>query len=73
MIYNGQVLRSLPVNLSKLVCKGKISEFAGKRRFKIDDFVGKCYFKIPRCHNSTRDYFYLKLLRGSVSQAIWHT
>lgn len=22
MIYNGQVLRSLPVNLSKLVCKG---------------------------------------------------
>lgn len=22
MIYNGQVLRSLPINLSKLVCKG---------------------------------------------------
>lgn len=39
MIYNGQVLRSLPVNLSKLVCKGKINEFAGKRRFKINDFV----------------------------------
>lgn len=42
LIYNGQVLRSLPVNLSKLVCKGKINDFAVNWHFKIDDFVGKC-------------------------------
>lgn len=36
MIYNGQVLRSLPVNLSKLVCEGtKLTNLQGKGILKL--------------------------------------
>lgn len=66
MIYNGQVLRSLPINLSKLVCKGTKSTNLQKNIIlKLTMLQENAKMKLTNLH----EYSVLKLtiLRKDVS------